>query len=83
MKPLLSIQQVADLLGVTRPTVYQYMRAEPVPLPVFGRVGGRLRFREEDVLSWEQREGRRDENRARARRSPKRRVRTRRRPVRS
>jgi len=46
LSPLLSINEVAGLLGISRPTLYALIRrGELVPI----RVGGRARFEPADV----------------------------------
>jgi excisionase family DNA binding protein len=49
LSPLLSINKVAELLGISRPTVYALIRrGELVPI----RVGARLRFETTDVRAY-------------------------------
>jgi excisionase family DNA binding protein len=48
-EPLLTSRQVADLLGFSSSTIQDWFEAGK--LPGF-RVGGRLRFRESEVLGW-------------------------------
>jgi excisionase family DNA binding protein len=49
LSPLLSVNEVADLLGISRPTVYALIhRGELVPI----RVGERLRFEPADVRAY-------------------------------
>lgn len=55
--PLLSLNEVAQLLSVSRPTVYRLIRSGELPAI---RVGERLRFDQADVQSYleRHREGR-------------------------
>ena len=48
-EPLLTARQVADLLGFAPGTIVDW--AEGGRIPCF-KVGGRLRFRESEVLGW-------------------------------
>jgi excisionase family DNA binding protein len=48
-EPLLTARQVGDLLGFSPNTIVDW--AEAGRIPVF-KVGGRLRFRESEVLAW-------------------------------
>jgi excisionase family DNA binding protein len=49
LSPLLSINEVAELLGISRPTVYALIRrGELIPI----RVGERLRFEKADVRDY-------------------------------
>jgi excisionase family DNA binding protein len=49
LAPLLSINEVAELLGISRPTVYALIRrGELIPI----RVGERLRFDPADVRNY-------------------------------
>lgn len=43
LKPLLSIDETAMLLGETRSTLYRALKAGTLPLPVF-RIGSRIRI---------------------------------------
>ena len=57
LSPLLSVNEVAELLGISRPTVYALIRrGELVPI----RVGERARFEPADVRAYleRHREGR-------------------------
>jgi excisionase family DNA binding protein len=59
---LLSVQQLADYLGVPVSTIYAWRTRGTAPLGF--RVGKQLRFRAEDVAAWlEQRARRRPEMR--------------------
>ena len=49
MSPLLTVAQAAELLAVSRPTVYRLIREEGLPAV---RPSGDLRFREEDIEQW-------------------------------
>jgi excisionase family DNA binding protein len=49
LSPLLSINEVAELLGISRPTVYALIRRGDLA-PI--RVGERLRFEQADVRSY-------------------------------
>lgn len=49
VEPLLTARELADLLGFTAGTIVDW--AERGDLPCF-KVGGRLRFRESEVLDW-------------------------------
>ena len=49
MEPLLSVRDVAALLGVSRAQVYRYLE---VGLPCVRLSGRVLRFRSSDVQSW-------------------------------
>jgi excisionase family DNA binding protein len=53
---LLTARELAELLGFTAGTIVDWAEAGKVP---FFKVGGRLRFRESEVLAWleEQRRG--------------------------
>jgi excisionase family DNA binding protein len=42
-RPLLSVEEVAILLGETRSTLYRAVRAGTLPLPIF-RIGSRIRI---------------------------------------
>lgn len=50
---LLTIQGVADLLGVSRQTIYNWM--ESGTSPPFLRVGGRTLFQRGEVETWKKR----------------------------
>jgi excisionase family DNA binding protein len=50
-EPLLTAQQVAELLAVPRTSVYEYARRSHDPLPAM-RVGRHRRFRRSDVAAW-------------------------------
>ena len=57
LSPLLSINEVGELLGISRPTVYALIRrGELVPI----RVGKRIRFDQADIRAYleRNREGR-------------------------
>lgn len=56
MEPLLTAVQIAEILGFEPGTVVDWAEAGKIP---FFKVGGRLRFRETEVLGWleQQREG--------------------------
>jgi excisionase family DNA binding protein len=43
LKPLLSVEETAILLGETRSTIYRAVKAGTLPLPVF-RIGSRIRI---------------------------------------
>lgn len=47
--PLLNVQQLADLLGLSRVTTYREYRRLGIP---FLTVGGSVRFRRESVEEW-------------------------------
>jgi excisionase family DNA binding protein len=49
MSPLLTVAQAADLLAVSRPTIYRLVRSAGLPAV---RPSGDLRFREEDIAQW-------------------------------
>jgi excisionase family DNA binding protein len=63
LDPLLTAAEVGELLGFSAGTVVDW--AENDKIPCF-KLGGRLRFRESEVLAWleQQRKGRRGEERA-------------------
>ena len=42
-RPLLSVEETANLLGETRSTLYRALKAGTLPLPVF-RIGSRIRI---------------------------------------
>ena len=46
---VLNAQEVADLLGVNKETIYRLVRIDAIP---FFRVGSALRFTEESILNW-------------------------------
>ena len=48
-EPLLTTRQMADLLGYSAGTVQDW--AEAGKIPCF-KIGGRLRFRESEVVEW-------------------------------
>jgi excisionase family DNA binding protein len=48
-EPLLTARQVADLLGFAPGTIVDWAEARRIPC---FKVGGRLRFRESEVLAW-------------------------------
>jgi excisionase family DNA binding protein len=50
-EPLLTAQQVAELLAVPRTSVYEYARRSHDPLPAM-RVGRQRRFCRSDVAAW-------------------------------
>jgi excisionase family DNA binding protein len=50
LSPLLTVQQCAELLAVSRPTVYRLVRDHG--LPVVRPTGNDIRFRPEDLESW-------------------------------
>lgn len=52
-RPLLSVQEFADFVGVPVPTVYQWRTKGTAPRAV--KVGRHLRFRQEDVDAWVER----------------------------
>ena len=43
LRPLLSVEEAAILLGETRSTLYRAVKAGSLPLPVF-RIGSRIRI---------------------------------------
>lgn len=49
LEPLLTAAQVADVLGFSAGTIVDW--SERGTIPSF-KVGGRLRFRESEVLAW-------------------------------
>ena len=49
-RPLWTITQTADYLGVSMATVYRWIRVGEGP--PCGRAGSHLRFRPEDVEAW-------------------------------
>jgi excisionase family DNA binding protein len=57
-EPLLTADEVAQLLAVPRSSVYEYARRQHAPLPGL-RIGRHLRFHRSDVELWlaEQRGG--------------------------
>lgn len=57
---LMNIEEVADLLGVARHTVYQWRSRGDGP-PGYRLGGGRVRYRRAEVLAWL--EEQRDESR--------------------
>jgi excisionase family DNA binding protein len=46
---LWSVQDVSSQLGVSVPTIYNYVRDRQIP---YLRVGGRIRFRPDDIAQW-------------------------------
>lgn len=50
LSPLLTVQQCAELLAVSRPTVYRLVRDHG--LPVIRPTGNDMRFRSEDLEAW-------------------------------
>jgi excisionase family DNA binding protein len=48
-EPLLTARQVAELLGFAPGTIVDWYEAGRIPA---SKVGGRLRFRESEVLAW-------------------------------
>jgi len=48
---LLTLREVADMLGVSEPTVYGWRYRGEGPLG-YRINGGRVRYRESDVLAW-------------------------------
>jgi excisionase family DNA binding protein len=51
---LLTARELAEVLGLSASTVVDWAEADPPKLPGFrlgGRAGGRLRFRESEVLA--------------------------------
>ena len=50
LSPLLTVEQCAELLAVSRPTVYRLVRDHG--LPVVRSTGNDIRFRPEDLESW-------------------------------
>jgi excisionase family DNA binding protein len=50
LSPLLTVQQCADLLAVSRPTLYRLVRDHG--LPVIRPTGNDMRFRPEDIERW-------------------------------
>jgi excisionase family DNA binding protein len=50
LSPLLTVQQCAELLAVSRPTLYRLVRDHG--LPVIRPTGNDMRFRPEDIEAW-------------------------------
>jgi excisionase family DNA binding protein len=50
-EPLLTAEQVADLLAIPRSSVYEYARRHHEPLPSI-RVGRHRRFHRPDIERW-------------------------------
>jgi excisionase family DNA binding protein len=50
-EPLLTADQVADLLAVPRSSIYDYARRQHDPLPSIG-VGRHRRFHRSDIETW-------------------------------
>jgi excisionase family DNA binding protein len=50
LSPLLTVQQCAELLAVSRPTIYRLVRDDG--LPVVRPTGNDIRFRPEDLEAW-------------------------------
>ena len=50
-RPLMTAADVAELLGFTRSSVYDYARRENEPLPSL-QIGRHRRFQQEDVEAW-------------------------------
>jgi excisionase family DNA binding protein len=50
LSPLLTVQQCAELLAVSRPTLYRLVRDHG--LPVIRPTGNDMRFRPEDIERW-------------------------------
>jgi excisionase family DNA binding protein len=50
LSPLLTVQQCAELLAVSRPTIYRLVRDHG--LPVVRPTGNDIRFRPDDLESW-------------------------------
>lgn len=55
-KILLNIKEVADLLGVSRPTVYSLMHREIDPLPYI-KLGYLTKFNVAALTAWIERQG--------------------------
>jgi len=49
MKRLLTVDDVAEILGVKKSTIYQWTSADFIP---HIKLGKNVRFREGDVLAW-------------------------------
>ena len=50
LSPLLTVQECAELLAVSRPTIYRLVREHG--LPVIRPTGNDIRFRPEDIERW-------------------------------
>jgi excisionase family DNA binding protein len=46
---LLTVKEVAELLGVRRSTLYQWAETDKIPCC---KINGLLRFSQEEILSW-------------------------------
>ncbi len=50
MSPLLTVKQVAEMLGVTTSTVWRWRDAKEIPMPI--EIGGTLRWRRAEIEKW-------------------------------
>ncbi len=49
---LLKINDVCELLGLSRATIYRWMRAKPNPFPLPIKLGGASRWTERQISEW-------------------------------
>lgn len=49
---LMSVSETAKMLGVSRPTLYRWMKDEAMNFPPAVQAGNRTGFRREDILNW-------------------------------
>lgn len=49
---LISVSETAKMLGVSRPTLYRWMKDETMNFPSPVQAGNRTGFREDDIRKW-------------------------------
>lgn len=49
---LMTLSETAKMLGVSRPTLYRWMKDETMNFPDPVQVGNRSGFRENDIRTW-------------------------------
>jgi excisionase family DNA binding protein len=50
MKPMITIEELAEMLKVSPRTVYRMLEKEQLPFAI--KIQGSWRFKEEDIMSW-------------------------------
>jgi excisionase family DNA binding protein len=50
MKPMITIEELAEMLKVSPRTIYRMLEKEELPFAI--KIQGSWRFKEEDIMSW-------------------------------
>lgn len=50
MKPMITIEELAEMLKVSPRTIYRMLEKDELPFAI--KIQGSWRFKEEDIMSW-------------------------------